>query len=164
MAAAHLNLHHTLIDSLQISSAGLSGEGWNLIDNIPSNEICTFAANPNHSKYPLPSVIHYCYWQYAVEKYFFSKRKVPHELFSCHAPLLIEPADDVGSGNYQYVITEGKNPQKQIISSEMEKRNGFILCAVTKAINEAMLYFKDRHCDDGGYREKTYDLWAERGP
>jgi hypothetical protein len=28
MAAAHLGLQHILIDSLAISSAGLSGEGW----------------------------------------------------------------------------------------------------------------------------------------
>lgn len=164
MAAAHLELQHTLIDSLQISSAGITSEGWQFIDNIPSNEICTFAAHPDHSIYSLPGVIHYCYWMYAVDKYFYTKRKVPFDLFTCDAPLLLEPPDDVGSGNYGYLITEGKKPQKQMLPKEKEKRNGFILCAITKATNEAMLYFRDHHCDGGGNRAKTYDLWAEPSP
>jgi hypothetical protein len=157
IAAAHLQLPHTLIDSLMISSAGVGGEGWKFIDDIPSDEICPFATHPDHSKYPLPSVIHFCQ-RYPVDKYFWGKRKVPYEIFTCDFPMLVEPPVDIGSGKYLTVF-EHQNSQKEI-SADREKRDGFVLCALTAATNEAMVYFKDHHCEGGGNREKTYDMWA----
>ena len=65
---------------------------------------------------------------------------------------------DVGSGKYLKVI-EGPDKEKTI-SADREKYDGFMLCALTAATNEAITYFKDRHCDGGGNREKTYDMRA----
>ena len=157
IAAAHLKLPHTLIDSLMVSSAGVGGEGWGFIHNIPSNQICPFATHPDHSTYPLPSVIHYCQ-RYAVDRYFWGKRKMPHDIFTCEHPLLIEPPMDIGSGKYLQV-TEGNNKKKEI-SEDKEKMDGFVLCALTAATNDAMMYFKNRHCEGGANREKTYDMRA----
>jgi hypothetical protein len=85
---------------------------------------------------------------------------VPHDIFTCDHPLLVEPPEDVGSGRYLSLVTGGKKSERQRISAEREKRNGFILCAMTLAINDAMVYFKEQHCDAGGNRAKTFDLWA----
>ena len=82
---------------------------------------------------------------------------MPHDIFTCEHPLLIEPPMDVGSGKYLQV-TEGKN--KKEISADKEKMDGFVLCALTAATNDAMTYYKDRHCDGGANREKTYDMRA----
>lgn len=155
IAAAHLQLPHTLIDSLMVSAAGAGGEGWAYIDKVPSNEVCSFASHPDHSKYALPSVIHYCQ-RYAVDKYFWGKRKVPHEIFTCDAPLLIEPPMDIGSGKYLKVM-ESEHKEKTI-SSDKEKNDGFVLCALTAATNEAMTYFKNMHCGGKANRSKTYDM------
>ena len=157
IAAAHLRLPHTLIDSLMVSSAGVGGEGWSFIDAIPSSEVCSFATHPDHSKYPLPSVIHFCQ-RYPVDKYIWGKRKMPHDIFTCDHPLLIEPPMDVGSGKYLSVLE--KPGKEKTISADREKMDGFMLCALSAATNEAMIYFKDRHCDGGGNREKTYDMRA----
>ncbi|KAL7475584.1 hypothetical protein ACHAW6_001496 [Cyclotella cf. meneghiniana] len=165
IAAAHLELPHTLVDSLMISSARHRGEGWKFIQDIPSDKICHFAAHPDRFQFSLPSVIHYCYCQYAVDKFFYSKRKVPHDIFTCDSPLLLEPPEDIGSGKYLSLVEEGsKNHQRQKISADVEKENGFILCAMTMATNEAMHFFKENHCEGGGNREKTYDLWAAQWP
>lgn len=203
IAAAHLQLPHTLIDSLMISSAGVGGEGWKFINDIPSTEVCSFAAKPDHSIHPIPSVIHYCQ-RYSVDKYFYGKRKgewscslprapfltspvvafrmlivylfqcpavlcyspneVPHEIFTCDFPLLVEPPMDIGSGKYLSVVPNGRpESERKEISAEKEKMDGFTLCALTKATNEAMIHFKDKHCEGGGgNREKTYDMWASK--
>ena len=68
---------------------------------------------------------------------------------------------DIGSGKYLSFIPEGsKKPQKMKISREKERRDGFILCAMTFATNEAMLHYKVNHCANSGNRSKAYDMWA----
>ena len=141
-----------------VSSAGIGGEGWRFVNAIPSDQICRFASHPNHS-YPLPSVIHFCQ-RYLIDKYFWGKRKVPHDIFTCEAPLLIEPPSDVGSGKY-LTVYERSEKQKPI-SAEREKMDGFMLCALTAATNDAMNFFKDRHCDGDANRAKTYDMRVQK--
>lgn len=160
IAAAHLQLPHTLIDSLMISSAGIGGEGWKYINAIPSNQLCPFASHPHHSKYTLPSVIHYCQ-RYPIDKYFWGKRKVPHDIFTCDHPMLLEPPMDIGMG--KYLTVQESSTKRKTISEDREKMDGFMLCALTFATNEAMVYFKDHaRCEGGGNREKTFDMRTGR--
>lgn len=162
IAAAHLRLPHMLIDSLMVSAAGIGGEGWKFIKEIPASEICSFGGRPNHIAHPVPSVIHYCQ-RYAVDKYFWSKRKIPHEIFTCEHPLMVEPPLDLGSGKYLNVVPNGKpDSQKKEITAEKEKMDAFMVCALTKATNDAMITFKkNAACNDGGnIAAKSYDVWA----
>lgn len=160
IAAAHLRLPHMLIDSLMVSAVGIGGEGWKFVKDIPSSEMCTFAASPDHTVHPVPSVIHYCQ-RYAVDKYFFGKRKVPHEVFTCEHPMLMEPPADLGSGKYLSVVPNGQpDSQRKEMTAEKEKMEAFMVCALTKATNEAMASFKTNHCEGGGNTKKTYDMWA----
>ncbi|KAL7531047.1 hypothetical protein ACHAXR_007925 [Thalassiosira sp. AJA248-18] len=163
IAAAHLRLPHMLIDSLMVSAAGIGGEGWKFVKDIPAQEVCTFASNPNHSVHPVPSVIHYCQ-RYAVDKYFWGKRKIPHKIFTCEHPLLVEPPSDLGSGKYLSIVNRGRGgkTERKEISAEKEKMEAFMVCALTKATNDAMVNFKTNHCDGGGNMKKTYDVWAEK--
>ena len=160
ISAAHLKLPHMLIDSMMVSAAGIGGEGWKFVKDIPAREICNFAAHPNHIAHPVPSVIHYCQ-RYAVDKYFWGKRKVPHQIFTCEHPLLVEPPIDLGSGKYLKVVPNGKpDSAGKEISAEKEKMEAFMVCALTKATNDAMMYFKTNHCEDGGNAKKTYNMWS----
>jgi len=139
IAAAHLQLPHTLIDSLMISSAGIGGEGWKFISDIPESETCSFASSPDHSIRPIPSLIHYCQRYVVDTRYFWGKRKVPHGIFTCDHPLLEEPPMDLGQG---------------VSHTEKDRMNAFMVCALTKFTNDAMLFFKDHHCEGGGNRER----------
>ena len=162
IAAAHLGLPHMMIDSLMVSSAGVGGEGWPLVNSIPSEEVCTFAQHPDNERYPVPSVMHYCQ-RYAVDRYFWGKRKTPHDIFTCDHPLLVDVPSDLGSGNYLKVYPNGKPKAKpREISATREKQDAFMLCGLTAATNDAMVHFKDRHCADagGGERGRTYSMWS----
>lgn len=163
IAAAHLRLPHMLIDSMMVSQSGNGGEGWKLVKQLPAEEVCAFAREPDHQARPVPSVIHYCQ-RYSVDKFFWSKRKMPHDIFTCEHPLLTEPPLDLGSGKYLSAtepVNRGKaNKEPKEISADTAKMHAFVVCALTKATNDAMLYFKDHHCREGANRTKAYDLWA----
>ena len=165
IAAAHLRLPHMLVDSLMISATGVGGEGWEFIRDIPATDICNVAAS---SKNPaadhtvlrasavvqpllLPSVIHYCQ-RYGVDKYFWGKRKMDHDIFTCEHPLLVEPPSDLGSGKYTSISHKGTTVDSKL--------SAFMVCALTKATNDAMVYFKSGHCDGGGNRKKEYAMMA----
>ena len=160
IAAAHLKLPHMLIDSMMISASGIGGEGWKFVKNIPDNDVCPFASNPDHSVHPVPSLIHYCQ-RYAVDKYFWGKRKMPHDIFTCEHPMLVEPPMDLGSGKYLSVIPNGKGEsQRKELSAEKEKMEAFMVCALTRSTNHAMITFKTNHCEGGGNMKTTYSMWA----
>jgi len=151
IASAHLNLRHMLVDSLMISASGAPGEGWKFIRDMPANDVCNIASHPDHSVHALPSVIHYCQ-RYGVDKYFWGKKKMNHNIFTCEHSLLIEPPSDLGSGKYMDVLAKGKNADPKLTA--------FMICALTKATNDAMVYFKSGHCDGGGNRKKEYAMTA----
>ena len=69
--------------------------GWELIDAIPPEEVCGFASRPDHDRYALPNVVHYCQ-RYGIGPYWFSKRQVPHGIFTCESPLLAAPPAKCG--------------------------------------------------------------------
>jgi peptidyl serine alpha-galactosyltransferase len=148
IAAAHLNLKHQIIDSLMISDTDANGEGWPLIDKIPNEEICDFARHPDHEKYALPSVVHMCQ-QYSVgSDWLFGKRQFPINFFSCEEPLLEEPPDKLG-------ITDDfpkppKAPERLPLTPETVHREVFMVCFLTRHVNDAAIFFKKQACSGFG--------------
>ena len=166
IAAAHLRLPHGIVDSMMVSAVGngggAGGEGWQFVRDVPSDEVCAYGRrNPDHASRRVPSVVHYCQ-HYGVSSYMFGKRKVPHGIFTCDHPPLVEPPDDLGSGRYPWVVPR-KGSKKVEISAEKEKMEAFMVCALTRAVNDAMAFFKSNgNCDGGGEgnAKKAYDMWA----
>ena len=185
IAVAHLHLPHVIIDSLMITTAGIGGEGWKYINNIPSSEVCIVASNyhnytrktyhnssSQHTRYDyiLPNAIHYCQ-SYTVDKYMFSKRRVPHDIFTatCNHPLLVEPPMDLGMGHYpSYSRTKGAPIAS--MTPEKEHMEAFMVCALTNALNNAMKFFKEHSSSstsaggntcivDERNRNKAYSIW-----
>merc|ERR1740139_1420442 len=91
IGAAHEKLPHQLIDSLMVSDASSEHEAWPLINNFPAEEACTVTSHSdavsserNHS--PFPNIIHYCQ-RNMVGDWFFGKRRLPEDIFTCDSPL-----------------------------------------------------------------------------
>jgi len=164
IAAAHLELPHTLVDSLMVSNVGSFGEGWDLVDRITppvTNSIanaaepdstanmCTFMKKPDHSIKPLPSVIHFCQ-RYFVGRSFFSKRRMPTDFFTCTSPLMKEPPDNIVE-----TADFGQAPggEKKQMNKRDIKRNGFVVCGLLHALNDAGTFFKSHHCTNANLKK-----------
>ena len=154
-AAAHLELPHQLMESLMVSNVGTPGEGWDFINNIPKDEVCSFAKAPDHEKYAVPSVLHYCQ-RYIIGPWFWAKRRMPHNIFTCDAPLLKEP--DTSLMEYNYFITP--DGQRQDLKERFWAGNAFMVCALIEALNEAGTFFKKNSCEKGNY-SKTHTFVQE---
>ena len=147
IAAAHLELPHQIIDSLMVSNPGVGGEGWPLVDRIPPQEMCDFAAKPDHNKHALPSVLHLCQRYSVGDDWFFGKRKIPHDIYECETPLFIEPPKDLAT-----LYTYKKPPnakEKTDLTPKVINQETFMLCHLTALINEASSYYKANACPGG---------------
>ena len=57
---------------------------------------------------PLPIVVHYCQ-SFISGEFGFEKRAVPHDLFSCESPMLMDPPDGLAKKVY---MVKKKNMKK----------------------------------------------------
>jgi hypothetical protein len=77
----------------------------------------------------------------------FSKYRMPHDIFSCEKPLLIEPIEKEAMSPENAYKRDGQNIlKKNELNPKMHKRHAFSACAMTSAVNEAALFFKKHHC------------------
>lgn len=44
--------------------------------------------------------------------------------------------------------------------AEKEQNEAFMVCALTRATNDAMAFFKKNHCEGEVDTGKRYDMWA----
>jgi hypothetical protein len=140
LAAAHLQLRHTIAHSFMVSQPMVSnGEGWILVDKVETKDVCN-----NYPKEYLPHVLHYCQ-DYHLGKWFFLKYKLRDDFISCEAPLLAVPPPDVGL-KYDYHISIGDGSKVQL-SERGRKYHAFMLCTLISALNDAAIHYKDHHCD-----------------
>ena len=142
IAAAHLELPFQLVNSLMISKTDAGGEGWPLIDNIPNAETCSFAKNPDPAKHPLPSVVHLCQRYFIGKEWFFSKRKVPGDLYDCEVPLFDEPPDDVALLDFKWA----PGGQKKSLKPYEANREAFMVCYLFRLLNDAATFYKSNAC------------------
>jgi hypothetical protein len=142
IAAAHLTLPHKLVKSLMISDYGCPpSEGWSFIDRLTAEAVCNIAFNPNHRKDPVPNVIHYCQ-SYNVGEWFFSKRSLKNDFFSCESPLLEDPPANLGEK--RYILTG--DGTKSDFEEKHSKREAFMICGIISLLNGAANFFKSTSC------------------
>jgi peptidyl serine alpha-galactosyltransferase len=91
MAAAHEELPHLTVDQHMVSEVDAYGEGWNWID-VLGEGVCEppDAQGMFYPSLPMPTFIHYCQ-AYRIDEVGYGKRRVPHDIFSCSSPMLLEP-------------------------------------------------------------------------
>eukprot|EP00554_Chaetoceros_debilis_P000798 CAMPEP_0194093038 /NCGR_PEP_ID=MMETSP0149-20130528/48929_1 /TAXON_ID=122233 /ORGANISM="Chaetoceros debilis, Strain MM31A-1" /LENGTH=498 /DNA_ID=CAMNT_0038778193 /DNA_START=124 /DNA_END=1620 /DNA_ORIENTATION=+ len=160
IAAAHLKLPHQILTSLMVSDGSIRrGEGWELVEKIPDDDLCKPSVE---SDYVLPSVLHFCQ-RYIVGKWFWGKRKMPKDIFTCEMPLLKSPPEDLPT--YDYFIPPSphrpKDERKTFGNRFKGKFDAFMLCQLTSAVNEASTFYKKHNCDDSRSTryDLTYNLW-----
>jgi hypothetical protein len=155
IAAAHLELPFQLIDSLMISSTDAPGEGWDLVDEIPHEGVCEFAKKPNHATHPVPNVLHLCQ-RYFIGDWFFGKRRMEKNFFQCEKPLMEEPPANAVL-EIDYIRPPGQH-HKLGVDVKRRQREGFVVCGVIGALNEASLFYKKNHCGEDANYEYTLSL------
>jgi hypothetical protein len=156
IAAAHLKLPFQLIDSLMISKIDVGGEGWPLVDHIPAESVCAFAKEPDHSQYAVPSVVHLCQRYSVGVEWFFSKRKIPSDIYDCATPLFAEPPGNLAAvTDYRWPPKGKKTP----MSKKEAVRETFILCYLYSIVNQAATFYKTNACAAGDINlEKSRNL------
>jgi hypothetical protein len=144
IAAAHLELPHQLVDSLMVSDVAAPGEGWELVDKIPAENVCGFCLHEqDHNKYALPSVLHMCQRYTLGEDWFFAKRRIPSDIYDCDTPLFEEPPDNLAVQFDYKKPPKGKRTQLSISEA---KREAFAICYAYGVLNEAATFYKTNAC------------------
>jgi hypothetical protein len=156
IAAAHLELPHQLIDSLMVSDVVAPNEGWPLIDAIPPETTCDFARNIDREKYAVPGVVHLCQ-RYGVGKdWFFSKRRIPSDIYDCNAPLFEEPPSNLAT---LYDFKEMPHGDHKPMNAKDSNRYSFMICYLYSLLNEAATFYKQAACPEGTANlQKTRNL------
>lgn len=92
IAAAHEQLPSLTMNHMMVSDVTSPAEGWDFIDDL--QEFCEDPVDGIFYKdRAFPTVIHYCQ-AYSIGEFFFSKRRVKENIFSCEAPLYKTPKKD----------------------------------------------------------------------
>lgn len=98
MAAAHEDLPHLQLWNYMVSNVDSGDEGWQWVDQM--DEVCV---PPKDGIYypglPVPNVVHYCQ-TFTVGDVGFMKRRVPHDLFTCDHPMLLDLPQSLGKQEY----------------------------------------------------------------
>lgn len=159
VAAASLNLRHERRTGLMVSDpTSTQAEGWAAVDAIDDALTCErgFSAKVIEGLSgapPLPFFDHYCNAGGRMGDWIFSKHRVPHDVFSCDAPLLAEPPPSAAR------VAFGVNDRNvQHYSRVQRRRRAFMACFRIQAVNEAARAFKRRHCGAGANTEETVRL------
>ena len=153
IAAAHLDLPFQLISSLMVSDVGTGGdlEGWNLVEKIGYDQVCSVAKSLVSYPAPtthVPQVVHLCQRYGLGADWFFTKRKIPAgAIYECTDPLFAEPPDDLPT-KYDFKQLPPAYERKDVDKNE-SRRMSFMLCYIYRLVNEAATFYKKHACKDG---------------
>jgi hypothetical protein len=141
MAAAHEKLPHLQVYQHMVSNVDSGGEGWDWVDKLanacePPNVEGIFQEGK-----PLPTVLHYCQGFKAGMLAFFKRQVTKHNIFSCESPMFMEPANDLDREPYV-----GNDVKREEMKPVKAKRHGFAVCTLHRALNSAILDYKQQMC------------------
>ena len=142
IGAAHLELHHTILDNYMISTWGRTGQAYQWVDAWRSMS----CLNPKPSRYDkFPTFIHLASNFKAPEskEWMFHKGHVPADILSCDSPLLVESPDDL------FNISPHTNHRNQ---------HAWVLCHTVSKLNEVLLRYKRKFCAPGFEQRKLVRL------
>jgi hypothetical protein len=134
---------HQLLSSLMVSDVASRAEGWPLVDKIPVGQVCEFASHVNHTQFAVPSVVHYCQRHAVGSVWFFSKRKVPLDVFGCESPLWEQPPPGLAAAHDYHQFPGGTKKQ---LTKKQASYSSFVLCYLYSTLNEAGEFYKRNGC------------------
>jgi hypothetical protein len=175
IASAHLNLPHTLIKSLVVSTTvAHNREGWSFVDAMPNvcsniNPIDNTNGNGNSNGNGGLFALHYCKRYILGKRWFWSKYRLRKDFMDCHVPLLQEPDSSIESERDAYgppPVHSYKGTWTQshtTLSAKQAKREAFMLCEMISKVNEAVAYYKRQACGNAGNYSKVYNVHDDPG-
>ncbi|CAM9372253.1 unnamed protein product [Discosporangium mesarthrocarpum] len=160
IAAAHLGLMHRVAYGLMVSDAKMRQEGWPLIDKHKT-EVCNEGFVEEHTA-SIPPIIHYCQ-MFRVGTFVFAKRHADHHsFFSCTSDALELPPPGYLAGPWGLLRIHPerrKGGAREEVPRAVSVRQGYVICAVLRAMNSALSAYKKRYCEgeevSGGVRRFT---------
>jgi peptidyl serine alpha-galactosyltransferase len=173
MAAAHEQLPHLTVDHHMVSEVNAYGEGWKWIDDL-GDDVCQLPNSDGifYADRPMPTFIHYCQ-AYRIDDIGYGKRRIPHDIFSCSSPMLLDPNPSIVHS--RSFIKDNKVAFPSLVSPHdslqeiaklgpnQAKRNAFVICTASRLVNSALLYYKERMCQDqkeSTNYQKTLNIFA----
>jgi len=167
IGAAHANLPHVVLQGFIISGDDsgeeVPTEGWSFLPEVPPSQVCTFAEEAYklnatdicsldetswkcQALKKLPNFLHFCQG-YNVGNWFWGKHNFPKDYFTCESPLMATPPSNLGSDYADYRLEPGQSRSAEIPINSFEKtRNAFVICAMSKVLQEAAEYYKTHSC------------------
>eukprot|EP00935_MAST-01C_sp_MAST-1C-sp1_P002169 g2169.t1 len=167
MAAAHQDIKHVSLTNYMVSSPGDGGErAWKYVDDAKSIS-CHDPKFPAGS--PRPTFLHAahhfkacsggdwprdapgsstCDMSKGSELWSLHKGHVPAVILRCEEPLMVQPPDDL------------INVQRK----QEGKRQAFMVCMMTKQLNDMLLDYRTAHCPDGFNSNKCVRSVLEQPP
>lgn len=139
------------MDHYMVSNVDAGGEGWPWVDALPAVCVPPDSEGIFFRHKNLPTVVHYCQ-TFRAGEYSFSKRRVPHDIFSCGHDLLKPPPMDLAKRNY--IIK--KETKQEMKSRKSAQRNAYVLCIVYESINKALIDYKQKMCGSIPQNETSY--------
>ena len=132
MAAAHLNLEHTIVDHHMVSTWGGAGEGFPFIDTWNSMH-CRAPQGDASPTQKVPTFIHLAsnFKAPRSKQWMFHKGHVPADILHCGVPLLKESPDNLWN-----VIPKAQTPTK---------RSAWILCNTVSRVNQVRIARRGPH-------------------
>jgi hypothetical protein len=102
-------------------------------------------------------------------QWFFSKYRVKKSILECTQELLQPPPLDVAL-HYDYrakpPLADGSDlrnyTQHRVVMDPIRiKRHGFMMCHMTRAVNEALMYYKRLACGSTANMNKTWNIYTD---
>eukprot|EP00636_Phaeomonas_parva_P003080 CAMPEP_0118851420 /NCGR_PEP_ID=MMETSP1163-20130328/877_1 /TAXON_ID=124430 /ORGANISM="Phaeomonas parva, Strain CCMP2877" /LENGTH=499 /DNA_ID=CAMNT_0006783767 /DNA_START=168 /DNA_END=1667 /DNA_ORIENTATION=+ len=154
LAAAHLQLPHFTVTNWMVSEPDMeTREAWPEVEEIIDSEdfVCDESILTIHERHPQsPNILHYCQRYVIAQDQIWSKHRIPHDIFSCEAPMLRPPPSNALD------FTPGLDADSRPLSTRLFRRNTFMTCYATYAMNDALTRFKKANCGDEANYEQVY--------
>ena len=138
ISAAHLKLHHTILDQYMVSTwshrPAEKGQAWPWLDAWFEAPIkCTDPTPPPGAKYP--NFLHLASNFKAPDskEWMFHKGHVPPDILDCNTPMIIESPDNI----------------VDISQAHKTKVSGWVLCHTVRALNRLLREYKEKFCKSG---------------
>lgn len=106
-----------------------------------------------------------------VLQWFFGKYFLKENILNCDKSLLQPPPQDLAARNLTYFIDPpwpGAHALRNYVEKRVpltsplkSRRDPFMLCALTKAVNQAVSYHKNSACVNGGNQVENYTIYED---
>lgn len=83
-----------------------------------------------------------------------------NDIFSCESPLLLKPAENIARTNVDFIPPPQTHGEKRTLDAIETKQNAFMVCLLTRLVNEASLCHQSKNCQIPKDTHVALDFWS----